>query len=59
MSDIKPKATAPPTGDMPAEEFRQYGHQMVDWIADFLENIDDTRVTPAVQPGFLRDALPD
>jgi aromatic-L-amino-acid decarboxylase len=59
MSDIKPKATAPATGDMPAEDFRQYGHQMVDWIADFMENIDDTRVTPAVQPGFLRDALPD
>jgi len=59
MSDIKPPAYAPTAGDMPAGDFRHYGHQMVDWIADFFEQIDGTRVTPTVKPGFLRDALPD
>jgi aromatic-L-amino-acid decarboxylase len=58
MSHTEPSA-APATGDMPAYDFRKYGHQMVDWIADFCERIDEIRVTPEVEPGFLRDALPD
>lgn len=59
MSDAKPGATNQVTGDMSAEEFRRYGHQMVDWIADFFLHIDKMRVTPAVEPGFLKNALPD
>lgn len=46
-------------GDMPAEEFRQYGHQMVDWVANFLANIDDMRVFPNVKPGDILGKLPD
>jgi len=46
-------------GDMPTEEFRKYGHQLIDWIGDFLDGIDETRVTAAVEPGFLKQALPD
>jgi aromatic-L-amino-acid decarboxylase len=59
MSDIESPATTPVTGDMPAEDFREYGHQMVDWIADYFDGFGETRVTPEVEPGFLRDALPD
>lgn len=40
------------------EEFRRYGHQVVDWIADYLENIRDYPVLPAMQPGDLVDRLP-
>jgi hypothetical protein len=25
-------------GDMSSAEFRKYGHQIVDWIADYFEN---------------------
>jgi hypothetical protein len=32
---------------------------MVDYIADYLENIRDRRVFPDVQPGYLRELLPD
>ena len=32
---------------------------MVDYIADYLENIRDRRVFPDVKPGYLRDLVPD
>ena len=35
------------------------GKEMVDYIADYLENIRDRRVFPDVQPGYLRELLPD
>jgi aromatic-L-amino-acid/L-tryptophan decarboxylase len=45
-------------GDMPAEEFRAYGHQLIDWIADFLSNVGDLPAFPNVQPGDIRAKLP-
>jgi aromatic-L-amino-acid decarboxylase len=45
-------------GDLPPEEFRKYGHQLVDWIADFFLRIDDIPVTTGMTPGALRAALP-
>src|SRR5262245_29281994 len=45
-------------GDMPAEEFRAYGHQLIDWIADFLAGISDIPAFPDVQPGDLIAKLP-
>jgi aromatic-L-amino-acid/L-tryptophan decarboxylase len=44
--------------EMNNEEFRRYGHQVVDWMADYLENIRDYPVLPAMQPGDLMDRLP-
>eukprot|EP00095_Tigriopus_kingsejongensis_P005479 maker-scaffold491_size156641-snap-gene-0.28 protein:Tk05479 transcript:maker-scaffold491_size156641-snap-gene-0.28-mRNA-1 annotation:"hypothetical protein DAPPUDRAFT_304481" len=35
------------------------GKGLVDYIANYLENIRERRVFPNVQPGFLMDALPD
>ena len=29
-----------PLGDMTPEAFRRYGHQVVDWIAHYLANVD-------------------
>jgi aromatic-L-amino-acid decarboxylase len=43
---------------MTNEEFRRYGHQVVDWMAEYLENIRDYPVLPAMQPGDLVDRLP-
>ena len=45
-------------GDMPSAEFRQHGHQLVDWIADFLEHIDHHPVLPGVKPGDVRQQIP-
>ena len=43
---------------MDNEEFRRYGHQVVDWIGDYLEDIRQYPVLPDVKPGELVDRLP-
>ncbi len=47
-----------PLGDMPPDEFRRFGHEVVDWMADYLAGIRDYRVLPDKSPGELRAALP-
>lgn len=47
-----------PQHDMPAEEFRRLGHQVVDWIADYLEDPRRHPVLPSCAPGDLAAALP-
>ena len=32
---------------------------MVDYIADYLENIRDRRVFPDVKPGYMRELVPE
>ncbi len=44
---------------MDAEEFRKAGKEMIDYIADYLENIRDRRVLPTVEPGYLHKLIPD
>ncbi len=36
------------------EEFREFGRAMIDFVADYLENIRDRRVLPEVKPGYLK-----
>jgi len=43
---------------MDPEEFRKAGHQVVDWIADYLANIRDYPVLPVTSPGQLAASLP-
>uniref|UniRef100_H3A7F5 Aromatic-L-amino-acid decarboxylase n=1 Tax=Latimeria chalumnae TaxID=7897 RepID=H3A7F5_LATCH len=40
-------------------EFRQRGKEMVDYIAKYLENIDQRQVYPDVEPGYLQPLIPD
>ncbi len=44
--------------DIPAETFRKHLHEVADWIADYRENISQTRISPSEKPGAIRDALP-
>ncbi|XP_052790248.1 aromatic-L-amino-acid decarboxylase-like [Mya arenaria] len=44
---------------MDAEEFRKRGKEMIDYVADYLENVRDRRVFPEVSPGYLRELIPD
>lgn len=44
---------------MDVTEFRRRGKEMVDFVADYLENIQQRRVFPTVQPGYLRELLPE
>jgi aromatic-L-amino-acid decarboxylase len=43
---------------MTPEQFRQCGHQAVDWVADYLAHPQSYPVLARVQPGELTDALP-
>ena len=47
-----------PHGDMSADEFRTRGHEMVEWIARFMENPERYPVLARVAPGDIRNALP-
>lgn len=46
------------TGDMSAEEFRRYGYEIVDWIANYFERIEEFPVLSQVQPNWLKNNLP-
>jgi aromatic-L-amino-acid decarboxylase len=56
--DRQQAGLAPPAGDMSAEEFRRYGREVVDWIADYLSHPERYPVLAQVEPGQLRSQLP-
>jgi aromatic-L-amino-acid decarboxylase len=43
---------------MNPEEFRRFGHQVVDWIADYRARVADLPVRSRVKPGSVRAQLP-
>lgn len=43
---------------MDAAEFRRRGKEMVDYVADYLENIEERPVYPDLEPGYLRCLIP-
>ena len=43
---------------MHPEEFRRHAHELVDWMADYMSDVGDLPVTPAVRPGDIRRRLP-
>lgn len=43
---------------MDISEFRTKGKEVIDFIADYFENVNTLRVHPDVSPGFLAKTLP-
>ena len=43
---------------MSPDDFRRYGYEVIDWVADYLDTVDDRPITPAVEPGEIRAMLP-
>lgn len=43
---------------MDLEEFREQGHRMVDWMADYLGSVEDNPVRSQVKPGEIASQLP-
>src|SRR6185437_2968253 len=43
---------------MDKEDFRRLGHDLIDWIADYFDHIDDLPVLAAIEPGDLKAKLP-
>src|SRR5215510_12261044 len=52
MAELKPSP------DMSSEEFREWGHKLVDWIADYLAHPERYPVLSQVEPGSIRRQLP-
>ena len=42
-----------------AEEFRKHGHETIEWIARYMENVESFPVLSRVKPGQIRSQLPD
>ncbi len=43
---------------LPIEDFRNYGYQLVDWLAEYFSNIGDREILPEISPGDIRAMLP-
>jgi len=43
---------------MSKEEFRRFGHELIDWVAEYLEHIEDLPVLAQIEPGDLKAQLP-
>jgi len=44
---------------MTGDEFRRYGHRLIDWVADYLEDVGRYPVRPDLSPGDIKRRLPD
>lgn len=43
---------------MNVDEFRVRGKEMVDYICRYMETLGSRRVTPNIEPGYLKNVLP-
>ena len=43
---------------MNTEEFRKHAHELVDWMADYFENVEEYPVLPKVKPGDIIKQIP-
>ncbi|CAI9090370.1 OLC1v1025133C1 [Oldenlandia corymbosa var. corymbosa] len=61
-SDISlspPQLLNPEFNPLNIQEFRTQAHRMVDFIADYYQNIESYPVLSQVEPGYLRSRLPE
>ncbi len=58
MTEREDAAADPRSYHMPLEEFRRHGHHLVDWVADYLAEVEQRPIHPAVAPGDVRAGLP-
>ncbi|CAN5387883.1 pyridoxal-dependent decarboxylase [soil metagenome] len=52
------KGFAPETGDMSKEDFRRFGYEIIDWISEYFENLEDFPVLSQIEPNWLTENLP-
>ena len=41
------------------ETFRRHGHAAIDWLADYMTQVESLPVMAGVKPGDIRNQLPD
>jgi len=44
---------------MTSDEFRKHAHDLVEWMADYMENVESRPVKSSVKPGEIFDKIPD
>jgi len=44
---------------MSTSDFRRHGHALIDWIANYLDTVEDKPVSSQVKPGAIRALIPD
>jgi len=44
---------------MTPDEFRRHGHEVVEWMAAYMERVGDLPIVSTVQPGEIRAQLPE
>lgn len=47
------------TKPLDSEEFRKQGYMIIDFIADYYQNIENCPVLSRVEPGYLKKCLPE
>lgn len=58
MNSVEKKKDPDFLGDMPSDEFRKFGYQLIDWIAEYLDNIEKYPVLPNIKPDEIKKKLP-
>lgn len=43
---------------MTSPEFRKAGHELIDWMADYMDNVSTYPVKPNIKPGAIKNQLP-
>jgi aromatic-L-amino-acid decarboxylase len=44
---------------MSPDEFREHGHAVIEWVANYLEQVGEYPVLPTVEPGDIAALIPD
>ena len=44
---------------MTTDEFRKHAHELVEWMASYMENVEDYPVKSSARPGEIFDKIPD
>jgi aromatic-L-amino-acid/L-tryptophan decarboxylase len=57
MPRMETESLAPP--HMSSDEFRRHGHALIDWIANYLDTVEQHPVLSRAHPGEIRAKLPD
>ena len=42
---------------MDIDEFRKHGHQLIDWMADYMDTVEKLPVRSQVKPGEISNRL--
>ncbi|HUP14619.1 MAG TPA: pyridoxal-dependent decarboxylase [Acidimicrobiia bacterium] len=59
MSDSVRTPNDETPGHMSAEDFRRRAHQVVDWVADYMGEVENLPIIPEVKPGDIMRLLAD